>query len=90
MTWPQFAATAEPKRTIAARAAVLFAHLRNGAQFDFAAHRYTGKAEQIEVVRAATLNGTPYEWIDRIKAVNPEAYFYSHRAIQLGQPKLGL
>ena len=83
LTWRGFTATQEPKRTIAARAAVLVAHLRAGVPFDFGSTRYTGSAEQIQSVRAVTLNGTPLAWIDGVKAVNPEAYYYWHRAIQL-------
>ena len=87
LTWPGFAASREPMRIIAARAAVLAEHLRVGVPFDFASHRYTGSAEQLGAVRAATLNGTPLAWIDGVKAVNPEAYHYLYRAIQLGQIK---
>ncbi len=36
-------------------------------------------------LRAATLNGTPLAWIDGVRAVNDEAYYYWHRAIQLGR-----
>lgn len=84
LTWPGFTASREPMRTIAARAAVLVAHLSAGEHFDFAAYRYTGSAEQIEALRAASLNGRPLSWIDGIRAVNPEAYHYWHRAISLG------
>jgi hypothetical protein len=85
LTWPGFAATQEPKRTIAARAAVLVAHLRVGVPFDFAAHRYSGSAEQNAALMATTLNGTPLAWIEGVRAVNPEAYYYWYHAIQLGQ-----
>jgi len=87
LTWPEFAATQEPKRTIAARTAVLVAHLRAGVPFDFGTMRYTGSAEQLAALRVATLNGQPLSWIDGVRAVNPEAYYYWHRAILLGQPK---
>jgi predicted nucleotidyltransferase component of viral defense system len=87
LIWPGFAASREPQRTIAARAAVMVAHLQTGVPFDFAAHRYTNSPEQLEALRTATLNGTPLAWIDGVRAVNPEAYYYWHRAIQLGQPK---
>ncbi len=85
LTWPGFTATQQPKRIIAARAAALAAHLRAGVPFDFATMRYAGTAGQIEALRAVTLNGTPLAWIDGVKAVNPEAYYYWHRAIQLWQ-----
>ena len=73
LTWPGFVTTREPQRTIAARAAVLAAHLRAGVPFEFTSHRYTGSPDQIEALRNATLNGTPLAWIDGVKAVNPEA-----------------
>lgn len=74
LTWPDFGR--EHRRTLASRAAVLAAHLRTGRTFDFAAARYTGSPEQIAILRAATLNGTPHAWLDGLKAVNPEAYHY--------------
>lgn len=85
LTWPEFASGIEPRRTIAARAAVLIAHLRAGMPFDFASMRYTGSSEQLGQLRAATLNGYPLSWIDGVRAVNPEAYHYWHLAIRLGQ-----
>jgi hypothetical protein len=87
LTWPGFRATQEHKRTIAARAAVLIAHLSAGVPFDFASMRYTGSAEQNQALRAATLSGQPLAWIDSVKAVNPEAYYYWLRAIQLNPPQ---
>lgn len=87
LTWPGFTASREPQRTIAARAALLAAHLRAGEPFDFALHRYSGSEEQLEALRAATLKDTPLAWIEGVKAVNPEAYYYLHHAIQLGQTK---
>lgn len=74
LTWPEFGR--EHRRTLAARAAVLAAHLRAGRSLDFAAVRYTGSPEQIAQLRTATLNGTPHAWLDSLKAVNPEAYHY--------------
>lgn len=74
LTWSGFGR--EHRRTMAARAAVLAAHLRAGRNFDFATARYTGRPEQITALRAATLNGTPHAWLDSLKAVNPEAYHY--------------
>lgn len=85
LTWPEFLRGREPRRTLAARAAVLVAHLRARVAFDFSAHRYIGSGPQLESLRVATLNGTPLAWIDGVKAVNPEAYYYWHRAIQLGR-----
>lgn len=87
LTWPEFMQGREPRRTLAARAAVLAAHLRAGVPFDFGAMRYTGSTAQLDALRVATLNGTPLAWIDGVKAVNPEAYYYLHRAVQLDQIK---
>jgi hypothetical protein len=74
LTWAGFGR--EHRRTLAARAAVLAAHLRSGQAFDFAAARYTGSPAQIDTLRAASFNGTPYAWLDGLKAVNPEAFHY--------------
>jgi len=69
------------RRTLAARAAVLVAHLRAGRVFDFAEARYIGSSAQITALRSASLNGRPNSWIDSLKAVNPEAYYYWHQAL---------
>lgn len=74
LTWRGFGH--EHRRALAAKAAVLAAHLRAGRTFDFAAARYTGSREQIATLRAATFNGTPHAWLDGLKAVNPEAFHY--------------
>jgi hypothetical protein len=72
---------------MAARAAVLVAHLRAGSPFDFATMRFTGSNEEVQALRAVTLNGHSLSWIDGVKAVNPEAYYYWYQAIQLSQPQ---
>jgi hypothetical protein len=59
------------------------AHLRTGRTFDFATARYTGSAAQIDALRSASLNGRQHSWIDGLKAVNPEAYYYWHQALSL-------
>jgi hypothetical protein len=82
LTWPKFTGL-EPRRTLAAKAAVLAAHLKARVPFDLAAMRYTGSADQIANLKAATLNGKPLSWIDGVRGVNPEAYHYWHIAIQL-------
>ncbi|MFA5266297.1 MAG: nucleotidyl transferase AbiEii/AbiGii toxin family protein [Opitutaceae bacterium] len=82
LTWPEFGR--EHRRTLAARAAVLVAFLQSGRHLDFAAMRYTGSVEQIATLRTDTLNGTPYAWLDGLKAVNPEAYYYWHLAFGVG------
>lgn len=83
LTWPEFVRGREPRRLLAARAAVLVAHLRVGRSLDFTASRYTGSREQLAALSSASLNGTPYDWIDGIRVVNPEAYYYWHMALSL-------
>jgi len=87
LTTPGYVSDLRARRTLASKAALLAAHLRAGVQFDFGSLRYTDSAEQIESIRAMTLNGKPLAWIDRLKAVNPEAYYYFYRALQLGSAK---
>jgi hypothetical protein len=84
LTAPAYVADIQARRTLASKAAVLVAHLRAGVPFDFATMRYTGSAGQIEALREPSLNGTSLSWIDGVRAVNPEAYHYWHRAIRLG------
>jgi len=84
LTTPAYVADRQARRTLAAKAAALAAHLRVGEPFDFDSMRYTGSREQIDALRAATLNGTAWAWIDGVRAVNPEAYYYWHRAIRFG------
>lgn len=83
LTHPAFSQGPDARRKLAAKAAVLVAHLRAGVPFDFEAMRYTGSPQQIESLRTATLNGLPLSWVDGIRAVNPEAYYYWHRAITI-------
>jgi hypothetical protein len=83
LTWPEFVRDREPRRLLAARAAVIVAHLRAGRSLDFATARYTGSPAQLAALRAANLNGTAYDWINGLKAVNPEAYHYWHMALSL-------
>jgi hypothetical protein len=83
VTWPAFNRGREFRRTVAARAAVLASHLRAHRPFDFARSRFTGSPEQLAALRAGSLNGTPHAWIDRVKAVNPEAYHYWLLALTL-------
>lgn len=89
LTQPEFSQGQEARRKLAAKAAVLAAHLQAGIPFDFASMRYTGISEQIEALRSATLNGLPLSWIDGIKAVNPEAYHYWYQAIQVRRNLVG-
>jgi len=83
LTWPEFFHGIEPRRLFAARVAVLVAHLRAGRDLDFAQSRFTNSPEQLSTLRAATLNGQKYSWIDGMKAVNAEAYHYWHMALTL-------
>ncbi len=78
---PKYVAGQAARQKLAAKAAVLVAHMRSGAMFDFAANRYTGSSTQLDAVRAATLNGTDLAWLDKMKTVNPEAFHYWHRAV---------
>ena len=85
LTTPAYVKHRHDRARLAAKAAVLVEHLRAGVPFDFAAARYTRSAEQIAAVKAATLNGTPFDWINRLKTTNDEAFYYWHRASQLGR-----
>ena len=87
LTTPAYARDIQARRTLASKAATLAAHLRAGVPLDFGTMRYTGSAAQLTALRVATLNGQPLSWLDGVRAVNPEAYYYWHRAILLGQPE---
>jgi hypothetical protein len=43
--------------------------------------RYTRSPEQLEGLKAASLSGHPLSWLDSIKSINDEAYFYMHNAL---------
>ncbi len=83
LTWPEFLQGIEPRRLLASRVAVLASHLRAGRKFDFSVGRYVQSAEQLAALRNATLNGREHSWIDGIKAVNAEAYYYWHQGLSL-------
>lgn len=83
LTWPEFTRGIEPRRLLAARVAVLVAHLRAGRSLDLAGLRYTGSAAQLEALKAASLNGHAHSWLDGLKAVNAEAYHYWHLGMKL-------
>ena len=89
LTTPAYVRDIQARRTLASKAACLSEHLRAGVPFDFRSMRYNGDREQLEALSAASLNNTPFSWIDGVRAVNPEAYYYWHRAIKLGQSKPG-
>ena len=87
LTTPAYVRDIQARRTLASKAATLAAHLRAGVPLDFGTMRYTGSAAQLAALRVATLNGQPLSGLDGVRAVNPEAYYYWHRAILLGQPE---
>ncbi|MBE7539190.1 MAG: nucleotidyl transferase AbiEii/AbiGii toxin family protein [Opitutaceae bacterium] len=86
LTWPEFTRGKEPRRLLAARVAVLVAHLRAGRSLDLVGLRYTGSAVQLEALKVASLNGHAHSWLDGLKAVNPEAYHYWHLGLNLPPP----
>ncbi len=86
LTTPAYVQDVQARRRLAAKAATLAAHLHAGVRFDFGSMRYTGSREQIESLRVASLNGHILSWIDGVRAVNPDAYYYWHHSLQLNQP----
>lgn len=72
-------------RTLAARTAFLAASLRNGGTPDFDNLRYTGSPKELAELKASSLKGTDWEWMEKqIKPVNAEAYhywFYAHKIL---------
>jgi phage protein U len=48
---------------------------------DLGSDRYNGGDKQLAALRAATLNGNKYSWIDGLKQVNQEAYYYWNMAL---------
>jgi hypothetical protein len=81
ITTPAYIQGQEARRTLAAKTALLIAHLWVNERFSFADGKYT--TARLDEVRSSTLNGTSLMWLDGMKAVNPEAYFYLHRAVRL-------
>jgi hypothetical protein len=81
LTWPEFMQGREPRRLLAAKAAVVVAHIRSGRAYDFAAMRYTGSPEQIELLRSSSFNGHALSWLDGLRGPNPEAYHYWRLAL---------
>lgn len=75
LTWPAFS-NPEARRTLAAKAAALAAHLRANRPLDFAATRYTGSEAQLAHLKATSLNGTPHSWLEATRGTNPECYYY--------------
>lgn len=83
VTTPAYISGFEAKRTLAAKCALLVAHLLVQERFDFINDRWTRSATQLSEVNGASFNGTTFTWLNGMKAVNPEAYFYLHRAVTL-------
>lgn len=81
VTTPAYIQGLEARRTLVAKTALLIAHLWVNERFSFADGKYT--TARLDEVRSSTLNGTSLMWLDGMKAVNPEAYFYLHRAVRL-------
>jgi Nucleotidyl transferase AbiEii toxin, Type IV TA system len=69
------------RRILAARAAVLAAHLKAGRPLDLASARFTQSAAQLAALRRASFAGTKYLWLDNIKQTNAEAYHYWYLAL---------
>lgn len=76
VTTPAYIADREARRLLAAKAAVLVAHLQAGRAFDFAADRFARSPARVEILRAASHNGHALSWIDGIRGTNIEAFHY--------------
>lgn len=83
LTWPEFTRGIEPRRLLAARVAVLVAHLRARRILDLEHLRYTGSPAQREALKNASLNGHDHSWLDSLKAVNPEAFHYWYLGLKV-------
>lgn len=75
LTRPKF--QLNDQRTLAGRTACLAASLKRGR----AITRYTRSSEQIEALKAASLKDHSLSWLDGIRNINDEAYFYMHQAL---------
>ena len=76
LTWPKF--QPNDQRTLAARTAYLTAALKDGKT----PVRFEQTPTQLEALKAASLNGHDLSWLDGIKSINAEAYFYIHAALR--------
>jgi len=83
VTSPAYVSGFEAKRTLVAKCALLVAHLLVNERFDFTNGRWAGSATQLSTVSSASLNGRAFTWLNGMKAVNPQAYFYLYRAVRL-------
>jgi hypothetical protein len=75
LTWPNF--KPHDQRTLAARAAYLTTAIKNGKSLV----RYEQTPAQLQALKSASLNGHALSWLDGIKSINAEAYFYMHEAL---------
>ena len=83
LTAPAYSRGTEARQVLAAKCALLVAHLWVNERFNFVDGRWAKTADQLEGVRVASLSGSNLQWLDRMKAANPEAYFYLHKAVRL-------
>lgn len=83
LTTPEYIKGTAARQVLAAKCALLVAHLRVNERLDFTTGRWINSQEQLEQVTAASMNGTVVAWLDRLKATNIEAYFYLQRAATL-------
>lgn len=64
-------------RTLAARAACLAAQITSGTPWEIPEIRYAAGPDRQAELKAATLKGTDWEWMDKqVKPVNAEAWHY--------------
>jgi hypothetical protein len=71
-------------RTLAARTAFLAASLKNGGTPDFDNLRYTASPKELAELKASSLKGTDWEWMEKqIRPVNAEAYHYWFHAYKI-------
>ena len=73
-------------RIAAAKSALLAtALLAPPKEFSLKAVRFTGAPAQIEALRTATMDSGPWQFANRIKAANPEAFHFWHVAHQIAR-----
>ena len=71
-------------RTLAARTAFVAASLRNGEAPNLESLCFTGSSKEQASLKAASLEGTEWAWMDRqIKPVNAEAFHYWFQTYQI-------
>jgi len=80
LNWPKF--NENDQRTLAARTAYLAYLLKAGGKYDLNTSRYLRTPEQLEDLKAASLNGHKLSWIDGIRAINDEAYYYLYQTLR--------